>query len=221
MIIAIDGPAGCGKSTLAKNLAEKLGIVYIDTGATYRAAALAALRRGLDESRPEEVAELVEKSRIALLGKPDDLRVILDGEDVSGEIRTPEVSDMASRISALTPVRRSLVELQRKIAEGNDVVLEGRDTGSVVFPNADLKIYLDASVEERAKRRAGDWDDDTGLEDIKSEIALRDERDRTRPDSPLTVADGAVIIDSTSLTIGEVLERVIAEMRAQGLPIPP
>ena len=217
MIIAIDGPAGCGKSTLAKDLAERLGIIYIDTGATYRAAAFAVLRHGLDDSRPEEVAGLVENSLIELIGKPGDQRVFLDGQDVSGEIRTPEVSDMASRISALTPVRRSLVELQRKIAEGNDVVLEGRDTGSVVFPNADLKIYLDASVEERAKRRAGDWDIDTDLKEIESEIALRDERDRTRSDSPLTVADDAVIIDSTNLTIVEVLELVIAEMHVQGL----
>jgi len=217
MIIAIDGPAGCGKSTLAKALAKKLGILYIDTGATYRAAALAAKMHGIDETRPEEVAELTERSKIELCGEPDNLRVLLDGKDVSDEIRTPEVSDLASRISTLPRVRRALVNLQRRIAEGRDAVLEGRDTGSVVFPDAELKIYLDASGEERAKRRADDWEDTIDLEKIEAEITRRDERDTTRADSPLTIADGAVIIDSTVKAPEEVLGRVLEELRSRGL----
>lgn len=217
MIITIDGPAGCGKSTLAKALAKKLGILYIDTGATYRAAALAAKMHGIDETSPEEVAELTERSKIELCGEPDNLRILLDGKDVSDEIRTPEVSDLASRISTLPRVRRALVNLQRRIAEGTDAVLEGRDTGSVVFPDAELKIYLDASSEERAKRRADDWEDALGIEKIEAEITRRDRRDSTRADSPLTIADGAVIIDSTVTAPEEVLGRVLEELRSRGL----
>ena len=217
MIIAIDGPAGCGKSTLAKTLAKKLGILYIDTGATYRAAALAAKMHGIDETRPEEVAELTGRSKIELRGEPDNLRVFLDGKDVSDEIRTPEVSDLASRISTLPGVRSILVDLQRSIAQGRDAVLEGRDTGSVVFPDAELKIYLDASGEERAKRRADDWEDTIDLEKIEAEITRRDERDTTRADSPLTIAHGAVIIDSTVKAPEEVLGRVLEELRSRGL----
>ena len=217
MIIAIDGPAGCGKSTLAKALAKKLGILYIDTGATYRAAALAAKMHGIDETRPEEVIGLIERSKIELRGEPDNLRVFLDGKDVSDEIRTPEVSDLASRISTLPGVRGILVNLQRRIAEGRDAVLEGRDTGSVVFPDADLKIYLDASGEERAKRRADDWEDTLDLEKIEAEITRRDERDTTRADSPLIIARGAVIIDSTVKAPEEVLGCVLEELHSRGL----
>ena len=150
MIIAIDGPAGCGKSTLAKALAKKLGILYIDTGATYRAAALAAKMHGIDETRPEEVIGLIERSKIELRGEPDNLRVFLDGKDVSDEIRTPEVSDLASRISTLPGVRSILVNLQRRIAQGRDAVLEGRDTGSVVFPDAELRLPAEMSAIPRA-----------------------------------------------------------------------
>jgi cytidylate kinase len=217
VIITIDGPAGSGKSTLAKNIASKFGFFYLDTGATYRALALAAKRLGLDEGSPDRVAELAENCRIELLGAPDNQRVLLDGEDVSEQIRPPDISDLSSRVSTVPRVRRALVNLQRRMAEGHDVVLEGRDTGSVVFPDADLKIYLDASIEERAKRRADDWDEGAELVKIESEIARRDERDRTRPDSPLVVPDGAVIIDSTALSAENVLGRIIGIMQSMGL----
>jgi cytidylate kinase len=217
LIIAIDGPAGSGKSTLAKLLAEGFGLLYLDTGATYRAVALAAKRKGLDESMADDVARLAEKSDIQLTGDPRDLRVFLDGGDVTREIRTPEISDLASRISTVPSVRRALVELQRRIAKGHDVVSEGRDTGSVVFPDADLKIYLDASIEERTNRRARDWSPNADKGGIMSEISRRDERDRTRADSPLKIADGAVVIDSTAITPEEVFEQVALLMRTRGL----
>jgi cytidylate kinase len=217
MIIAIDGPAGSGKSTLARNLANDLGLLYLDTGATYRAIALAAHRVGLDESRPAELAAVAEKSRVEFKGDPDNQRVLLDGKDVTYEIRTAVISDLASRISTVPEVRRALVALQRRIAQGRDVVSEGRDTGTVVFPDADLKIYLDASIEERAKRRAIDWGTDADLEDVKYQVARRDDRDRTRADSPLRVADGAIIIDSTRTQAEDVVEITINALRQRGL----
>jgi len=217
MIITIDGPAGSGKSTLAKNLAKRLGLMYLNTGATYRAIALAAKRAGLDECHPSELATLAEGSNVELQVEADELCVFLDGEDVTNAIQTAEISDLASRISTLPQVRRALVSLQRRIASGKNVVSEGRDTGTIVFPHADLKIYLDASINERARRRSGDWVGNIDLEKIKYEIAMRDDRDRTRCDSPLRVAEGAVIIDSTTTQPEDVVELAINAMRARGL----
>ncbi len=219
MIVAIDGPAGSGKSTLAKNLARELGMLYLDTGATYRAVALAARRKGVDESNPDALASIASNVNIEFTGDAWNLKVILDGEDISDAIRGADISDLASRISTVSQLRRALVALQRRIAMGKDTVCEGRDTGTIVFPEADLKVYLDASIEERAKRRAADWHKETDLEKIKYEIARRDDRDRTRCDSPLRVADGAIIIDSTTTQPEDVVQRVIAVMRERGLTL--
>ena len=217
MIIAIDGPAGSGKSTLAKNLAKRLDLMYLNTGATYRAVALAARRAGIHESQSHELTALIESNDIDLRGEPDDMHVFLNDEDITGYIQTPEISDLASRISAVPEVRRALVALQRRIAAGKDVVTEGRDTATVVFPNADLKVYLDASIDERAKRRSEDWKENIDLEKIKYEIAMRDDRDRTRCDSPLRVAEGALIIDSTTTQPEDVVETVIKALYTRGL----
>jgi cytidylate kinase len=217
LIITIDGPAGSGKSTIAKNLAARLGFTFLDTGATYRAVALAADRTGLDESAAKEIAELASECRIEFQGSPEKQQVFLDGEDVTSQIRTPEVSSLASRISTLPGVRKALVDLQRMIAAEGNVVAEGRDTGSVVFPGADLKIYLDASIKERARRRAGDWEEGAPLEIIEADIAARDERDRTRTDSPLVIPDGAYLIGSTDISAEEVLGLIIGKMKELGL----
>jgi cytidylate kinase len=217
LIITIDGPAGSGKSTLAINLAKKYGMLYLDTGATYRAIALAAKIKGLDESQPTALASLAETSEVGFTGDVDNMRVILNGKDVTEQIRTAEIGELASRISTIPQVRRALVALQRRIVEGKDVVSDGRDTGTVVFPNADLKIYLDASIEERAKRRAVDWAGEVDLEKVKYEVARRDDRDRTRSDSPLRVAEGAIIIDTTTTQPEDVVETTVRAMHKKGL----
>ncbi len=217
MIITIDGPAGSGKSTLAKNLAAKLGFTFLDTGATYRAVALAAKRLGFTESDAVEIAAIAGRCEIEFRGDPEGQTVLLDGEDVSAQIRTPDVSDLASRISTLSEVRRALVALQRRIASGGNVVAEGRDTGSVVFPDATLKVYLDASVAERARRRARDWECMEDLAAIEAEITKRDERDRTRADSPLVIPQGALVIETTHTLADGVLEDIIAALKERKL----
>jgi cytidylate kinase len=217
MIIAIDGPSGAGKSTLGRLLARELGLLYIDTGAMYRAAALAVSESGVSTADEEAVARVVRDSDINLAGDPDSLQVMLGGRDVSREIRTEEVSHTASVISAIPEVRRTLVARQRELGErAGGVVLDGRDIGTVVFPAADVKFFLTAAPEERAHRRYEEdrmKERDATYEETLAEINTRDRRDTTREDSPLAAAPDAVLIDSTELSIEGVFERMLEVVR--------
>ncbi|HVF28262.1 MAG TPA: (d)CMP kinase [Pyrinomonadaceae bacterium] len=215
MIIAIDGPSGAGKSTLGRMLARELGLLYIDTGAMYRAVALAVVESGVNDG--EAMAEVARRAAIHLEGDPDSLKVLLDGRDVSSEIRTERISGMASVVSAIPEVRRELVRRQREMGGRADgVVLDGRDIGTVVFPAADVKFFLTAVPEERAKRR---YDEDREKESEHSfaetlaDINTRDERDSTRADSPLAIAEDAVVIDTTELSVEEVFARMVEVVR--------
>jgi len=217
MIIAIDGPSGAGKSTLGKMLAKKLGLLYLDTGAMYRAVALAATRDERALNDPARAAEIARGANIELKGEPDTLRVFLDGEDVSDTIRTLEIAQAASIVSTNSDVRRTMVGLQRRLGEQSPkgCVLEGRDIGSVVFPNADVKFFLTAKPEARARRR---FEEDKAkgrestYEQTLSEINERDQRDVSRSDSPLTIADDAVVIDTSELDLTEVFDQMIAKI---------
>jgi cytidylate kinase len=220
MIIAIDGPSGAGKSTLGKMLAKKLGLLYLDTGAMYRAVALSVLRRRIEFSETGKIADIAETAKIDLVGEPDSLKILLDGDDVSAEIRTLEVAQAASVVSTISEVRRIMVDHQRQIGEAapGGCVLEGRDIGSVVFPNADFKFFLTAKPEARARRR---FNEDTakGLtstyEQTLAEINERDQRDVSREDSPLTIAEDAVVIDTSELDLTEVFEQMLGKIREQ------
>ena len=211
IVIAIDGPAGAGKSTIARRVAARLGFTYIDSGAMYRAVALWALRQNIDPSDMHRMEQLARAAGITL--ENDGARVLLDGEDVTEAIRAPEVSKAASLAATIPAVRRALVEKQRAIGALNNVVMEGRDIGSVVFPNADLKIFLDADAPERARRRALEVNGDRDV--ISRQIRERDERDRTRAEAPLTQAPDAVYVDSTGLSIEEVEETILRLVRAR------
>ena len=211
IVIAIDGPAGAGKSTIARRLAARLGFTYIDSGAMYRAVGWWALRQKLDPSDMHRMEQLALAAGITLEG--DGARVLLDGEDITEAIRGPEVSKAASLVATIPGVRRALVEKQRAIGTQNNVVMEGRDIGSVVFPNADLKIFLDADVQERARRRAIEVNGDRDV--ISRQIRERDDRDRTRAEAPLTQAPDAVYVDSTGLSIEEVEETILRLVRAR------
>ena len=210
-VIAIDGPAGAGKSTVAKIVAEKLGYTYIDTGAMYRGVAWKTLRD--DKDAPDEaILRAVRDIDVRLACTESGTRVTVDGTDVTAEIRTPEVTHIVSRVAALGPVREKMVELQRAMAADGAVVMDGRDIGTNVLPNADVMIFLTASVEERARRRydemvakgyAVDFDE------LKDEIAARDKQDSERAISPLRQAEDAVLLDSTALTIDEVVARIL------------
>ena len=198
--MAIDGPAGAGKSTLARRIASKLGYTYVDTGAMYRAVALWALRRGVALSDMHRLEQLAKEAHIEF--KSGTNAVLLNGEDVTEAIRAPEVADAASEISRIPAVRRALVRKQRAMGEEASVVMEGRDIGSVVFPNATVKICLDARPQERTERRAREWA--LPPEEVARQIHDRDRRDRTRNESPLVQAPDAVYVDTTGLTIDEV-----------------
>jgi cytidylate kinase len=197
MVIAIDGPAGAGKSTVAKAVASALGFTYLDTGAMYRCVALAALRSG---GKPQEIADGID----IRLGSS----VISDGADVTDAIRTPEVSEMASRIAAIPEVRRALVSQQQRLLSQGDWVAEGRDIGTVVAPEAELKVFLIADPAERARRRAEQLGVDPQV--VLAEQTLRDQRDLNRADSPLRPAEGSIELDTTGLTLEDVVARVIA-----------
>ena len=215
VVVAIDGPAGAGKSTIARRVAGKMGFTYIDTGAMYRAVALAALRAGVGLEDAARLEELARGARIEF--EPGGSRVFLNGEDVSQAIRRPEISPAASQVSVFPGVRRALVAKQREIAAGTSVVMEGRDIGTVVFPDADVKIFLDAKPEVRAGRRSRELEE-KGLamraEDVDREMRERDRRDATRADSPLARASDAVYLDTTALSLDEV-EQVILKTIAE------
>ena len=213
-IIAIDGPAGAGKSTIAKSLARQLGYLFINTGAMYRAVAWKALQLGAALEDVEHVGKLAEDSLIELTGSVDSLRVLIDGRDITEEIATPTISQAASVVSAIPAVRRALVARQQEIGKAGGVVMEGRDIGTQVFPDAEIKIYLDASAEARAERRHTD-DLSKGVNTgsllrTQAEIEERDHRDKTRADSPLIQAENAVYIDSSGMTINEVVEKILS-----------
>lgn len=195
-VVAIDGPAGAGKSSVARGVAAELGFTYLDTGAMYRSVALAAAERGVE---PASVAGAL---KIEPLGD----RVVVDGVDVTAKIRAPEVSEAASRAAADPAVRRAVVQQQRRLLETGDWVAEGRDIGTVVAPDAEVKVFLTADPEERARRRAAELGIDPAR--VLAEQAIRDERDRTREHSPLEPAVGAVVVDSTHMTLAEVVRHI-------------
>jgi cytidylate kinase len=218
VIVAIDGPSGAGKSTLAKRLARELGFTYLDTGAMYRALALKVLRHGIDLGDETRLAALVQATEISLQEHAGRLVVLLDGEDVGDLIRTPEVSQMASKVSAQKIVRQRMLELQRAAGKCGRVVAEGRDIGTVIFPEAQVKVYLDASVAERARRRCEELR--TGGQNVSPDATLReikerDERDSERDLAPLRKAEDATTIDSSVLTADAVAERVLALIRSE------
>ena len=211
MVIAIDGPAGAGKSTVARGAARALGFTYLDSGAMYRCVALAALRDGSDLDDPVNLGQLARRSAIEF----DDGRVLLDGEDVTDAIRSPEVSATASQISVHPGVRKALVERQRALIDAGDYVAEGRDIGTVVSPGAPLKIFLTATDSERARRRAAESGED--LEAVLAAQAARDARDRDREHGALLPADDSIELDTTGLDAEQVVERVVALARERGL----
>ncbi len=213
MIIAVDGPAGAGKSTVAKILAQKLGFLYIDTGAMYRALTLKAIEKNIDIKDTKSVVEMAHNTTIEL--KNDNgpfLKVFLDGRDVSLAIRQPGITKVVSDIAKIKEVRQIMLEIQRKQGRAQDSVLDGRDIATVVFPDADKKFYIDAKFEERATRRYKELKEksiDITLDEVKKDLLNRDTIDSTREFAPLKKADDAIYVDTTNMTIDEVVERLL------------
>ena len=211
MIVAIDGPAGSGKGTVTKILADRLGLINLDTGATYRCVALMTLKNNYTLEDESKIVDLLTNIDIEFKREKGEKKVFLNGEDVTKEIRSKEVNKIVSQVSGITPVRIYMAELQRKMAKGKDVIMEGRDIGTYVFPNAEVKIYLDADVEERAKRRYKENLEkgvDMSYEEVLDNIKKRDENDKNKEIGALKVADGAIIVDTTSKTIEEVANEI-------------
>ena len=222
MQIAIDGPSGAGKSTMAKLISQKLGIMYLDTGAMYRTLALKAIRLNIDTQDSNKVTELLSDFNISIKYENGSQKVILNHEDVSDKIRSDEVSMGASNVSAIPAVRKRLVELQQEMASNTSVVMDGRDIGTHVLPNADVKIFLTAGVAQRALRRYNEQKEKgilkKSLEEIEKEIEVRDYNDSHRAASPLRQADDAVLLDTSNYSIEESVEKVLEIIRSKGLP---
>jgi CMP/dCMP kinase len=211
LIIAIDGPSGSGKSTLGRMLARELGLLYIDTGSMYRAVALAVIQSTIKETDDIAVGVLAERSDIDLAGDPDSLKVTLDGRDVSDRVRDEDVTHISSIVSTIPAVRRAMVMRQRVLGE-RGAVMNGRDIGTVVFPNADVKFFLDAAIEERAERRLAEEREHNPAatyEQTLADITERDRRDTTRADSPLVAAEDAIIVDSSGMSIDDVFQKMM------------
>ena len=211
--IAIDGPAGAGKSTVAQKVAKELSFVYVDTGGMYRAMALYLLRKGVNREEPDEIGEACQNAEISIEYQNGEQIVLLDGENVNAHLRTEEVSAMASVSSAVPRVREKLLDLQRKLARTMSVVMDGRDIGTTILPDADVKIYLTASSLTRARRRYLEYQEKgeaCDLAEIQKTIEERDQRDMTREISPLCQAEDAVLVDSSELTINETVEKILS-----------
>ncbi len=218
--IAIDGPAGAGKSTIARRAAKKLGFVYVDTGAMYRAIALYLLRAGVSASDRERVAAECAGADVSITYEDGEQVVLLNGENVNGLIRTEEVSAMASRISSVEQVRVRLLDLQRGLAAAHNVIMDGRDIGTCILPHADVKIFLTASTAVRARRRYLELSEKGGketLEEVESKIIKRDEDDRNREISPLREAEDAVHVDTSEMNIDQAVERILHICREKGI----
>lgn len=216
IVVAIDGPAGSGKSTIARLAAKRLGFKYLDTGAMYRAVALLALRRRLDMNDGESLARLARDMDIDLIDRQDELEILLNGENVSAEIRKPDVDRWVSLVSSHAEVREILVALQRRMSRGVDTVCEGRDIGTVVFPDASVKFFITATPEERATRRKkqlGRTAKEISEREIELEIERRDMEDSSRPISPLSKASDAITMDTTQLTVEEEVTQVVEAVR--------
>ena len=211
--VAVDGPAGSGKSTVAKEIAKALGILYIDTGAMYRTVGMACLKKGIDPADEGAVVASLDDLDMKFFPEAGGQRILLDGEDITSRIRTEEIGKAASSVAAYQKVREKLVEIQQGLAKEQSVIMDGRDIGTKVLPDAEVKIYLDASVEERAKRRVGELEAQgktADLEIIREEIAHRDYQDMHRENSPLCRAEDAVNVDTTGLDIPAVTEKLLA-----------
>ena len=217
--IAIDGPAGAGKSSIAKALSKRLGYIYIDTGAMYRAVALFFVENNVSDGTDSRIESLLEKLEISIKYADGAQKVILNGEDVTGKLRLEEIGKLASKFSAIGSVREKLVALQRKLAQKENVVMDGRDIGTVVLPNADLKIYLSASSKVRAKRRYLELLEkgytDLDINEIEDEIIKRDEADMNREISPLKQADDAYYLDSSDMTLEEVVSKILSMVKEE------
>ncbi len=222
MIITVDGPAAAGKSTVARRLARRLGFRYLDTGAMYRALTWKALQRGADMNDPQELARMARRAELELRPDGEELRAFCDGRDVTGEIRTPEVTRNVRRVADEPAVRRVMRGMQREFARRHDLVAEGRDQGTEVFPEAEVKFYLDASVRERAERRRRDLEAagrPAPLDEVLRQVEERDKQDRSRPVGALRRQEDMVFIDSTNLSADQVVEVMMAEVeRRRPLP---
>jgi cytidylate kinase len=218
LVVTIDGPAASGKSTTARTVARRIGYKYLDTGAMYRAIGLKALTTGVDVKDEARMAELARETEVDVTMLSSGTRILLDGVDVTDELRSPEVSSAASAVAALGPVRERMVEIQRAVGAEGGIVAEGRDIGSVVFPDAEVKIYLDADLTTRAERRKRELNGkgtEVELGKVERDIRSRDKTDSDRRHSPLVVPEGAVIVDTTQLTIEEQIDEVLREVRGR------
>mgnify|MGYP004509764031 FL=1 len=211
-IVGIDGPAGSGKGTVTKQVANRLGLINIDTGSTYRCVALETINQGVRLEEKDKIIEIAKTIKVDIQALPEGDRIFLNGKEVTKEIRSKEVTEIVSQISSIKEVRFEMVNLQRRLAEGKDVIMEGRDICTYVFPNADVKIYLDASIEERAKRRYKEMQEkniNMSYEEVEENIRKRDENDKAKEIGALKKAEDSIVVDTTSLTIEQVVEEII------------